>query len=109
MTSDKNLWLIRVAARLDRLRRVPLSVLAELVSRDGACMWPAATDEPPWSSDDLSDREFANRQCGGCTVRDACLELDLRTAGADTVGVWGGLTDDDRRALHPLWKQRRPS
>jgi WhiB family redox-sensing transcriptional regulator len=84
-------------------------VLAELVARDGACMWPATSGEPLLSSDDLSDREFANWQCGGCAVRDACLEVDLRTAGAGTLGVWGGLTDDDRRALHPYWERRRSS
>jgi WhiB family redox-sensing transcriptional regulator len=44
--------------------------------------------------------------CGGCPVRDACLELELRTAGRHTVGVWGGLTDDDRRALYTHWVQR---
>jgi WhiB family redox-sensing transcriptional regulator len=39
-------------------------------------------------------------------VRDECLELELRTAGADTVGVWGALPEQDRRALYPHWRQR---
>lgn len=108
MTSENTLWLIGIAWRLDRLRRVPLSVLVDLVQQDGACMRPTATDEqPPWMTDHMDDRELATRLCGGCPVRDVCLELDLRTAGQDTVGVWGELTDDDRRALYPHWVQRR--
>ncbi|WP_370643854.1 WhiB family transcriptional regulator [Amycolatopsis sp. DSM 110486] len=39
-------------------------------------------------------------------ARDECLEQELRTYGAETVGVWGGMTDDDRRALHPHWLRR---
>ena len=103
MTPDLNLRLIA----LDRLRRVPLAVLAEIVRRDGACMWPAV--EPAWLDEPMTDRELAARLCGGCTVRDECLELELRVAGHCTVGVWGGLTDDDRRALFPLWERRRLS
>ena len=52
------------------------------------------------------DREFARLLCGGCPVQDECLELELRTAGDQTVGVWGALFEDDRRALHPLWLLR---
>ncbi len=105
MTPDLNLLLIQ----LDRLRWVPLTVLADLVLRDGACMWPVADGEPSWLAEELSDRELAERLCGGCPVRAECLELDLRTAGPATVGVWGGLTEDDRRALDPLWERRRLS
>jgi WhiB family redox-sensing transcriptional regulator len=95
--------------RLDRLRRVPLAVLGDVVLRDGACMWPQAAGEPSFLAEAHTDSELAERLCGGCPVRDACLELDLRTAGADTVGVWGGLTDDVRRALYPTWERRRSS
>ncbi|EMD28841.1 hypothetical protein C791_7618 [Amycolatopsis azurea DSM 43854] len=35
------------------------------------------------------------------------MELDLRTAGENTVGVWGALPDTDRRALFPVWLRRR--
>jgi WhiB family transcriptional regulator, redox-sensing transcriptional regulator len=103
MTPDLNLRLIA----LDRVRRVRLAALDEIVRRDGACMWPAA--EPVWLDEPMTDRELAERLCGGCTVRDECLELELRIAGRSTVGVWGGLTDDDRRALFPLWERRRLS
>jgi WhiB family redox-sensing transcriptional regulator len=39
----------------------------------------------------------AKRVCAGCQVRSACLEwaLDQR----QDHGVWGGLTEDERRSL----------
>ncbi|WP_410674125.1 WhiB family transcriptional regulator [Amycolatopsis sp. cmx-4-68] len=102
MSAD-DLQLIGIAWRLDRLRWVPTEVLTDVVTSEGVCMWPPPDDGPP---DADSDGELAERLCGGCPVRDECLELELRSAGLDTVGVWGGMTDDDRRALHPVWLRR---
>jgi WhiB family transcriptional regulator, redox-sensing transcriptional regulator len=107
ITPDEDLELIEIAWRLDRLRWVPRSVLAELVTRSGACMVPSADgDLPLWDEQYLTDRELAGLLCAGCPVRDQCLELELRVAGDQTVGVWGALSDDDRRALYPYWLQR---
>ncbi|MEJ2852411.1 MULTISPECIES: WhiB family transcriptional regulator [unclassified Saccharothrix] len=97
--------LILIAWELDRLRWVPTDVLAGVVERDGLCMW-AVPDVPPWDGEELSDRELAARMCAGCPVRDECLELELRTAGEETVGVWGALPADERRELHRYWLQR---
>ncbi|MDS0135755.1 MULTISPECIES: WhiB family transcriptional regulator [unclassified Amycolatopsis] len=97
-----DLWLIGVAWRLDRLRWVPTGVLRDAVTSDGACMTPSEGGPP----DARDDREFAKMLCGGCPVQDECLELELRTAGLQTVGVWGAMSDDDRRALHPHWLRR---
>ncbi|WP_026421091.1 WhiB family transcriptional regulator [Actinokineospora inagensis] len=94
-----DLWLIGIAWRLDRLRWVPTSVLDSAVRRDGA--WN--TGSPDWSG---TDREIAGRLCAGCPVQDECLELELRTSGESTVGVFGGMTDEDRRALHLHWLRR---
>lgn len=99
-------WLVGVAWRLDRLRWTPRGALAAVVRRDGFCMWDWPGDEPAWQDERLSDRELAAELCSGCPVQDECLELELRTAGAGTVGVWGGLSQDDRRDLYPLWLQR---
>jgi WhiB family redox-sensing transcriptional regulator len=33
--------------------------------------------------------------CAGCTVREECL--DYASASVDTMGVWGGTTEGDRR------------
>ncbi|MEV7548491.1 WhiB family transcriptional regulator [Amycolatopsis sp. NPDC089917] len=98
-----DLRLIGITWRLDRLRWIPSDVLTAIVTSEGVCMWPSAEDEPPPAQ---ADQQLADRLCGGCPVRDECLELELRTAGADTAGVWGGMTDDDRRELHPHWLRR---
>ncbi|MET9701012.1 WhiB family transcriptional regulator [Streptomyces sp. NPDC006529] len=41
--------------------------------------------------------EAAKRVCAVCPVRSACLEHALRTH--EPFGVWGGLTEDERREL----------
>lgn len=97
-----------MATRLNRWRPVPTDVLTTVVVRRGLCLWglwPA--EEPDWDDCGPSDRELAGRLCAGCPVIDQCLELDLRTAGLSTTGVWGALLEDDRRALHPIWQRRR--
>jgi WhiB family redox-sensing transcriptional regulator len=106
-TPDDERWLNEIAWRLDRLRWVPRGVLAEVARRDGACMQPSPDgDLPLWNDDYLTDRELAERLCAGCPVQDECLEAELRGAGDTTVGVWGALSDDDRRALYPHWLRR---
>ena len=97
-----------MAAGLDRWQQVPTDVLTTLVMRRGLCLWgllPA--QEPDWDDCAPSDRELAARLCAGCPVIDQCREMDLRLAGACTTGVWGALAEDDRRALHRVWQQRR--
>jgi WhiB family transcriptional regulator, redox-sensing transcriptional regulator len=97
-----------MAAHLDRWRQVPTDVLSALVMRRGLCLWglwPA--EEPDWDDCAPSDRDLAAQLCAGCPVIDQCRELDLRTAGACTTGVWGALPEDDRRALHRAWQHHR--
>lgn len=102
--------LTALAVELDRYANVPNDVLTDIVQRDGSCMWVYTSGEiPEWTGDDLTDRELAAKVCAGCTARLACLELELRTAGPLTVGVWGALSEQDRRALHPIWLARRES
>jgi WhiB family redox-sensing transcriptional regulator len=105
--TDHNDWsLISIAWRLDRLRRVPRNVLADVVLRDGLCVSAYAEGEPPQlTGNDTADRELAARLCAGCPVQDECLELELRMSGEQTTGVWGALAEDDRRALYPYWRQ----
>ena len=108
MTSvDDEHWLIEVAWRLDRLRWAPTELLTEVAMRDGACVQAYQAQEiPPWTGRDLTDRELAVQLCRRCPVQDECLELEMRTAGESTVGVWGALNEDDRRALYTHWLQR---
>lgn len=105
---SRDAYLEQLAVSLDRYAAVPDDVLFDIVTRDGACMWPCGHElEPPWLTDDLTDRDLAERVCSNCQVRLACLELELRTAGNNTLGVWGALSEEDRRALYPLWRARR--
>jgi WhiB family redox-sensing transcriptional regulator len=104
---DDELSLVALAWQLDRLRWVPRADLADIVRRDGLCFWAYPDEEPPeLTGEDTPDRELAARYCAGCPVKDECLELELRTAGAETVGIWGELPEDDRRALYPHWLRR---
>jgi WhiB family redox-sensing transcriptional regulator len=107
VTSNDDGRLIGIAWRLDRLRWVPREVLGEIVVKDGACVWTYAEDEPPQlTGNHLADRRLARWLCAHCPVQDECLELELRTAGEETIGVCGALNEDDRRALYPHWRQR---
>ncbi|MBA0126306.1 WhiB family transcriptional regulator [Haloechinothrix sp. YIM 98757] len=46
------------------------------------------------------DAELPKRVCGSCPVRERCLRYALDTG--QRYGVWGGLTEDERRQLpHP--------
>jgi WhiB family redox-sensing transcriptional regulator len=49
----------------------------------------------------LAQIEDAKRVCTGCDVREVCLNWAIET-GQDA-GVWGGLSEDERRSL----KRRR--
>ena len=92
---------------MDALAAVPDAVLAEQVAERGLCLWEITYGDPPlWDGEGPPDRELAARLCAGCPVRRECLEFELRLGGAETVGVWGGLDEDDRRALHALWRAR---
>jgi WhiB family transcriptional regulator, redox-sensing transcriptional regulator len=107
MNPDREKWLVGIAWRLDRLRWVPRDVLAEIVTDQGECAWEYTHGDPPrLTGHDALDRQLAARLCARCPVQDECLELELRTAGEQTLGVWGALAEDDRRTLHPYWRQR---
>lgn len=106
---DNHDQLRELAARLDRLRDVPTDVLIGIVRRGCVCPWAFALGDPPalTGGADTPDRELAALVCADCAHPDECLELDLRTVGPATVGVFGGLSETDRRALYPLWRARR--
>jgi WhiB family redox-sensing transcriptional regulator len=97
-----------IATRLDRLRYVPTDVLAGIVTSHGLCMWSSIDPDQTntLTGVDTPDRELAARYCAGCPVQDECLEWELRLHGPDTVGIWGAMPEDDRRALYPLWRAR---
>lgn len=101
-------YLTAQAAALDRYANVPDDVLEDIVRQDGSCMWAYANgDIAEWTGDDVTDRELAAAICHSCPVQLPCLELELRQGGPFTVGVWGALSEQDRRALYPFWLDRR--
>jgi WhiB family redox-sensing transcriptional regulator len=50
----------------------------------------------------LEDIRAATRICGRCVVRSDCLEYAL--ASNQEYGVWGGMTEADRKALRRRWR-----
>ena len=98
-----------VRAGLDRTRRAGPTVRVEsfTVGRSG----DDAAEEPDWQERALcaqtdpeaffpekggSTRE-AKRICSGCEVRAECLEYAL--ANDERFGIWGGLSERERRRL----------
>lgn len=45
----------------------------------------------------LAEIERAREICAGCPVRTRCLDWALQNGAA--FGIWGGLTEDERRAV----------
>ncbi|MPY78537.1 MAG: WhiB family transcriptional regulator [Actinophytocola sp.] len=97
-----------IVDRLHRLRNVPDDVLWTVVTRDGLCFWAFDRRDIPllWGVDE-PDRALAEFLCAGCPVMDDCLELELRKAGPDTIGVWGAMAEQHRRELYPRWQETR--
>ena len=54
----------------------------------------------------LEQLEAAKAVCGACEVRGHCLEWAMAT-GQES-GVWGGLSEDERRALGRARRRGRP-
>lgn len=71
--------------------------------RRAACRGLDAEVFYPASEDD-ADAAEAKAVCGGCPVREACLEHAL--AHREREGVWGGTTERERRRIV---RQRRKS
>ncbi len=65
---------------------------------DPELFFPVGTTGPA-----ASQIEAAKAVCASCPVRTECLEWALSTA--QDAGVWGGLSEDERRALR--WARRR--
>ena len=64
---------------------------------ESALFFPPSTPE---RRDDRDAREsHAKEICAQCHVRDDCLEFALRVR--EPHGIWGGLTEAERRVLLP--------
>jgi WhiB family redox-sensing transcriptional regulator len=81
---------------------VALRMVDETWQRRAACRGPesvlffAPTVPEPKADRDAREAR-AKRICGGCDVRDECLEYALRIR--EPHGIWGGLNESERRLL----------
>ncbi len=49
--------------------------------------------------------QAAKRICGGCDVREECLTYAIETN--QVAGIWGGVTEDERRPIRRKWLAER--
>ena len=73
---------------------------ANCLNSDPELFFPNGTTGP---AKDQIDQ--AKKVCAGCDVKEQCLVYALET-GQDS-GVWGGLSEDERRALKRRANQNR--
>jgi WhiB family transcriptional regulator, redox-sensing transcriptional regulator len=64
-------------------------------------------DDTESSADRRAREEEAKRVCFGCRVRQQCLEYSLDTK--EPYGIWGGLTEAERKARLRSRAARRES
>lgn len=68
--------------------------------------------EPFFGSKGRSNFDIAKQICAACTVTEQCLDYALTLPpinGIDVMGVWGGTSALERRALSRQRKQERVS
>ncbi len=73
---------------------------AACVDEDPELFFPVGTTGPA-----IEQAEEAKRVCARCEVREPCLEFAIATN--QDAGVWGGLTEDERRSLRRARQRRR--
>jgi WhiB family transcriptional regulator, redox-sensing transcriptional regulator len=111
VSDDHRDELVERVRRLRRLRDVPDAVLIDVVWQNGCCVGRFLDGHsPPFAEcEQADDPDWAlvRYLCAGCPVADHCLELELRIAGEDTVGVFGCTSEDERREMYRLWLDDR--
>jgi WhiB family transcriptional regulator, redox-sensing transcriptional regulator len=73
---------------------------AACIDEDPELFFPIGTTGPA-----VEQSDAAKRICARCDVREPCLEFAL--AANQDAGVWGGLTEDERRTLKRARQRRR--
>jgi WhiB family transcriptional regulator, redox-sensing transcriptional regulator len=93
------------------MQTIPDPILGELVILDwrdlAACnghdpnMWFPAGETGPAAE----QIRYAKKVCGSCEVQEDCLAYAIETNQIS--GVWGGLTEDERRPVRRRWLAER--
>lgn len=73
---------------------------AACIDEDPELFFPVGTTGPA-----VEQAEEAKLVCSRCQVREPCLEFAVATN--QDAGVWGGLTEDERRSLKRARQRRR--
>lgn len=73
---------------------------AACVNEDPELFFPIGTTGPA-----VEQAKIAKRVCAACDIREECLEFAL--ASNQDAGIWGGLTEDERRSLRRRRQRRR--
>jgi WhiB family transcriptional regulator, redox-sensing transcriptional regulator len=73
---------------------------AACTDEDPELFFPIGTTGPA-----VDQADAAKQVCARCDVREQCLEFALSTN--QDAGVWGGLTEDERRTLKRARQRRR--
>lgn len=73
---------------------------AACIDEDPELFFPIGTTGPA-----IEQVERAKAICHRCPVSEPCLEWSLQTN--QDAGVWGGLTEDERRSLRRSRQRRR--
>jgi WhiB family redox-sensing transcriptional regulator len=71
---------------------------AACVNQDPELFFPVGNDGPA-----LRQISKAKTVCRQCPVSDSCLIWAMRAG--ETVGIWGGMTEDERRELR-RWESK---
>ncbi|MDP8961717.1 MAG: WhiB family transcriptional regulator [Actinomycetota bacterium] len=74
--------------------------LAACIEEDPELFFPVGSTGPA-----VEQAEEAKRVCARCNVREPCLEFAIATN--QDAGIWGGLTEDERRTLKRARQRRR--
>lgn len=85
---------------LDELVMLDWRDLAACASHDPNLFFPAGETGPA-----AEQIRYAKKVCAGCDVVDECLAYSIETN--QVAGIWGGLTEDERRPVRRRWLAER--
>lgn len=77
------------------MRNFTMSHLPEWMAGAACASW----DPELWFPHPGDSASMAKKVCSGCPVKEECLNYAVEHRGLG--GIWGGLTEEDRRRKYP--------